>query len=253
MALVFLRQPVFALAVYLHAMTFVFLGMFVASSAGEILFNKEEADILLHRPVTSRGDAVGKNPRAGRGVALAGRGHSIWSACSSGLARRATGDFPMVHLFSTALEALFCTGCVVLVYQLCLRWFGRERLEGLMTTAQVLVSVAAVMSGQILPRLVFRLDHVLNVGESSWWIGLLPPAWFAGLDDALAGSAHAQFLAAGRAGGDGHRRWCCGSPSANWRASYETGLQALNETVSTAGQKAEPPPLAGPAGQRAAA
>ena len=54
MALLFLQQPVFALAVYLHAMTFVFLGMFVASSAGEMLFNKEEADILLHRPVTPR-------------------------------------------------------------------------------------------------------------------------------------------------------------------------------------------------------
>ena len=52
MALFFLRQPVFALAIYLHAMTFVFLGMFVAASAGEILFNKEEADILLHRPVS---------------------------------------------------------------------------------------------------------------------------------------------------------------------------------------------------------
>ena len=53
-ALMFLRQPVFALSVYLHAMTLMFLGMFVASSAGEVLFNKEEADILMHRPVTPR-------------------------------------------------------------------------------------------------------------------------------------------------------------------------------------------------------
>ena len=90
---------------------------------------------------------------------------------------------------ATILEALFCTGCVILVYQLCLRWFGRERLEGLITMAQVLISVAAVVSGQILPRLVFRFDHVLDVSESSWWIFLLPPAWFAGLDDAFAGSS----------------------------------------------------------------
>ena len=53
-ALFFLQQPVFALSVYLHAMTLVFLGMFVAASAGEVLFNKDEADILMHRPVTSR-------------------------------------------------------------------------------------------------------------------------------------------------------------------------------------------------------
>src|ERR1043165_3071663 len=46
-ALPFLNQPVFALSVYLHAMTLVFLGMFVAASAGEVLFNKEEADILM--------------------------------------------------------------------------------------------------------------------------------------------------------------------------------------------------------------
>ena len=52
MALFLVGQSVFALAVYLHAMTFVFLGMFIASSAGEILFNKMEADILLHRPVS---------------------------------------------------------------------------------------------------------------------------------------------------------------------------------------------------------
>ena len=53
-AFTFRREPVFALAAYLHGMTLVFVGLTVASSAGEVLFNKEEADILLHRPVTSR-------------------------------------------------------------------------------------------------------------------------------------------------------------------------------------------------------
>src|SRR5258708_354361 len=54
MALFFRGQPIFTLSIYLHGMTLVFLGMFVASSAGEVLFNKEEGDILLHRPVTPR-------------------------------------------------------------------------------------------------------------------------------------------------------------------------------------------------------
>ena len=54
LALVFLRQSVFALSLYLHAMTLIFLGMFIAASAGEILFNQSEADILLHRPVEPR-------------------------------------------------------------------------------------------------------------------------------------------------------------------------------------------------------
>src|SRR5437763_1218838 len=53
-ALSFIRQPVFAVSLFTHGMTLIFLGMFVATSAGEVLFNKEEADILLHRPVTPR-------------------------------------------------------------------------------------------------------------------------------------------------------------------------------------------------------
>ena len=53
-ALFFKGQPVFGLSLYLHGLTLVFLGMFVAASAGEVLFNKEEGDILMHRPVTPR-------------------------------------------------------------------------------------------------------------------------------------------------------------------------------------------------------
>ena len=230
MAFFFFKQPVFAMATYLHAMTFMFLGMFVASSAGEILFNKEEADILLHRPVSPKTMLWAKVRVL---VEI-----SLWLAGAINLAGLVAGClsggnwvFPIIHVFSTILEALFCTGCVILVYQLCLRWFGRERLEGLITMAQVLISVAAVVSGQILPRLVFRFDHVLDVSESSWWIFLLPPAWFAGLDDAFAGSSlPASWLLALLA--------VVFTATVTWLAfdkladGYETGLQTLNETVS---------------------
>jgi len=230
MALACLRQPVFALAVFLHAMTFVFLGMFVAASAGEILFNREESDILMHRPVTPRAMLWAKI-RVLVEVSLWLAGAFNLVGLFVGFGSAGNWRFPLIHIFSTTLEALFCTGCVVLVYQLCLRWFGRERLDGLMTAAQVFVTIAAVLAGQILPRLVFQFGHVLDVGESSWWIGLLPPAWFAGLDDAVAGSSQTTswllavpalvvtavvlWIAFGRLAGD-----------------YETGLQALNETIS---------------------
>jgi ABC-2 type transport system permease protein len=230
-ALFFLRQPVFALAVYLHSMTFVFLGMFVASSAGEILFNKEEADILLHRPVSAR-DLLWSKIRVLIEVSLWLAGAFNIVGCFAGLAASDGGPlFPLVHVISTALEAVFCTGCVVLVYQVCLRWFGRERLEGLMTTAQVLVAVASVLAGQILPRVVLKIGGVVRFSAKSWWIGILPPAWFAGIDDALAGSyAKTSWLLAGFA--------VAATALVLWFAfgrlarDYESGLQALGETVS---------------------
>lgn len=231
LALAFIGQPVFALSVYLHAMTFVFLGMFVASSAGEILFNPEEADILLHRPIEPRALLWAK-VRVLVEV-------SLWMAAAFNLvgffvgmqARDGGWLFLVAHVVSTSLEAVFCTSCVVMVYQLCLRWFGRERLEGLMTTAQVLISVGAVLSGQILPQFVMRFDKVGHLNEPSWWIVFLPPAWFAGFDDALAGSGSGRswLLALVGLAATALVAWISLGKLAR---DYHAGLQSLNETVS---------------------
>ena len=185
--LMFPGQPVFSLALYLHGMTLAFLGMTVASSAGEMLFNKEEADILLHRPVTP-----GALLRAKIGVLVK---VSLWLAFAFNLVGFFAGIgaveggwmFPVAHIISTSLQALFCTGFVVLGYELCLRWFGRERLENLMTTVQVIVAVMAVGAGQIVPRLLNRHGWNFTFSRESWWTALLPPAWFAGLDQVLCG------------------------------------------------------------------
>jgi ABC-2 type transport system permease protein len=229
--LAFMRQPIFSFAVYLHAMTFVFLGMFVAASAGEVLFNKEEADILLHRPVPPRALLWSKISVLVQ-VSLWIAGAFNLAGFFAGVASRQGGWlFLPAHALSTTLEALFCTGCVVMVYQLCLRWFGRERLEGLMTTAQVLIAVAAVLSGQLLPQLILRFDGQIGTAMKSWWIGLLPPAWFAGFDDALAGSgaAHSWVLAALGLAATAAVLWIAFGKLAR---DYETGLQMLGETVS---------------------
>ncbi len=225
------HQPLFALSVYLHALTFVFLGMFVAASAGEILFNKEEADILLHRPIAPR-TMLWAKIRVLIEV-------SLWLAGALNLAGFVVGSYTPdggwlyapAHAVSTVAEALFCTSCVVLVYQLCLRWAGRERLDGLMTTAQVLMAVVAVVGGQVVPRVMFRLEGVVMFTSKSWWVALLPPAWFAGLDDALAGThaANSWLLAAIALAGTVIVVWLAFGKLAG---GYEHGLQAIGETVS---------------------
>ncbi len=225
-----MQQPIFALSIYLHAMTFAFLGMFVAASAGEILFNKEEADILLHRPIDPK-TMLWSKIRVLVEISLWIAGAFNLVGFFAGLGSPDGGwRFPIVHAISIVFEALFCTGCIVLIYQLCLRWFGRERLESMMTLTQILVSVGLVVSAQILPRVVFRMGRTLTASESSWWIGLIPPAWFAGFDDALAGSG-------------APISWIFGAIAiivtcaVLWLAfgklahNYESGLQMMNETA----------------------
>jgi hypothetical protein len=149
-----------------------------------------------------------------------------------GLSARDGGwAFPLVHAASTCLEALFCTGCVVLTYQVCLRWFGRERLDGLMTTTQVIVSIAAVVAGQVVPRMIGGFGGKMSVAVISWWVGLLPPAWFAGLDNAIAGSGarSSWVLAALGLAATLVVLWLAFGTLAR---DYGAGLQTLNEMSS---------------------
>ncbi|MGC4016890.1 MAG: hypothetical protein QM755_20605 [Luteolibacter sp.] len=180
----FLRgQGTFTLSLYLHGMTFVFLGMFIAASSGEILFNKEESEILLHRPVEPR---VLLWAKVSVMVQV-----SLWLAAAFNLPSLIAAFitqplFGVVHMLSTAMTAILCASGVVLIYQLCLRWFGRERLENLMTLSQIVMAIGVVLAGQVVPQLI-RLDRIPGEQTIHGWMWLLPPAWFAGFDEALSG------------------------------------------------------------------
>jgi hypothetical protein len=219
-----------SVALYLHALTLVFLGMFIASSSGEVLFNKEEADILLSRPVTA---AALLRAKVRVLVEV-----SLWIAMSFNLlgflagVRAADGSwlFVPVHALSTVLSAVFCTSGVVLLYQLCLAWFGRERLDNLMTASQVLVTVGAVAASQAIPYIMPLLTESRSLA-GGWWVPLLPPAWFAGFDDALAGSRDPRsWLLAGM--GVAATVGLAWAALVRLAASYGEGMQALGETRS---------------------
>lgn len=230
-ALAFVGQPIFGLSIYLHAMTFMFLGMFVGSSAGEVLFNKEEADILMHRPIEPRALLWAKiSVMVQVSLCLAGAFNLVGFFVGVS-AKDGSWFFPLIHATSTVLQALFCTGSVVVLYQLCLRWFGRERLDGLMTTAQVLMMIAFVAGSQMLPRMMGHVGDLAKFNLHTWWIAVLPPAWFAGFDDALTGSGTRGSWALAGFG-------LIATVGVLWLAfgklarDYEAGLQLLNETSS---------------------
>ncbi|HVX37965.1 MAG TPA: hypothetical protein VHB25_00230 [Gemmatimonadaceae bacterium] len=225
--------PLFTLAVYLHAMTFVLVGLFVAASAGEVLFNAEEADILLHRPVDARALLRAK-------VAVLLR-VSLWTAVAFNVVGLGIGAFGPhgswmflpAHLVSLAVTSIFCAGAIVLTYQLCLRWFGRERLDGLMTTMQIAVSMLLILGSQLLPQLLSRAGDSVGTLVLPWWVRLLPPAWFAGMDDVLTGGAQpgSWVLAAIGVVVTGLVTWLAFEKLAG---DYEEGLQRLNEHAARA-------------------
>ncbi len=177
----------FIFASSLHGFTFMFASLTLASNAGTMLFIKEEAEILLHRPVTPQQllrakchVLAGYSLLLALALNLAGFVTGLWS-------KGATWRFIPAHLFSTTLLMVFSAASIVLVYNACLKWFGRERLDNMIATLQSFLAIFMIVSGQIMPRLLHpemlkHLDHV------SGWLLALPPMWFGALDALIGGT-----------------------------------------------------------------
>lgn len=240
LSLTLLGQPLFSLSIYLHGASLFFVGMFVASSAGEVLFNQEEAEILLHRPVAPSAMLWAKVS-----VLLQ---VSLWLSLAFNLAGLLGGSlggsgsllFAPAHVVSSVISALFCTSGVVLVYQLCLRWFGRERLDGLMTFAQVVMTLVLVMGSQLAPRLMNYLPGEIQLSAKTWWLAALPPAWFAALDETLIGRGHPTMWALAAIGVSATAA-VMALAFGKLAGSYESGLQTMSEAGARRPAKAGQP------------
>lgn len=232
-----LHGSVYVLSLYLHGMTTMVVGMFIVMTAGEALFNKDESEILMHRPVSSRILLTSKiSVLVVVSLWIAGAFNLVGFVVGVAFSPDGSWLWPVAHALSTTLEACFCVSCVVLLYQLCMKWFGRERLDNLMTTVQVLMGVIFFAGSQIIPRLMQRSPDSITTVAHVWWISLLPPAWFAGIDDAIAGSG-----ATGSWGTAGAGMFA--TVLVAWLAfvkladTYETGLQVIGETTSKPNQR----------------
>ncbi len=242
MALMFIGQPVFNLSIYLHGASLFFVGMFVATSAGEVLFNEQEAEIMLHRPVSPRAMLWAKIS-----VLLE---VSLWLTLAFNLVGLLVGTFTKngsllyapAHAFSSTCSALFCTSGVVLVYQLCLRWFGRDRLDGLMTFMQVLMTLVLVLGSQIAPRMIEWLPGKIQLTAQTWWLALVPPAWFAALDETLMGRGNPTMWTLAAVGVFATAAVIT-LAFGKLAGSYESGLQTLGESKSRNPEKTGRPRL----------
>lgn len=231
----------FVFASVLHACTFMFASLTLASSAGTMLFVKEEAEILLHRPVTPQQMLRAKcSVLAGFALLLALALNLI--GLFVGLSKQgATWRFIPAHLFSTALLMLFSTACIILMYNVCLKWFGRDRLDNLLASLQSLLTIVMILGGQILPR-VLTGDVVgrLNTGTNGWMLAL-PPAWFGAIDALIGGTTlnpATLWLPAGiGVGATVLTAWLALEKLGD---AYGQGLMSLNEATGTVKDSGRP-------------
>ena len=222
----------FVFASVLHAYTLMFASLSLASNAGTMLFMKEEAEILLHRPVSA-----GQLLRAKIAVLVAFALLLAFALNAAGMiaglwSKGATPRFIPAHLVSTMLLMVFSSACIVMVYNLCLKWMGRERLDNMLALLQSLLAMVMVVGGQILPRALGMRD-LTSIDQFSPWALALPPVWFGALDAVVAGTGSSARLWSVAAVGVGATLLLSWLAFGVLSSAYGKGLMALNELASS--------------------
>jgi ABC-2 type transport system permease protein len=201
MGVIALGHPdVFTFATLVHGGTLLMALSITGVIAGDVLFNREEAEVIGFRPVPPGQLLMAKAINLAAVAALFGL---VFNLAPSLLGLQATGArpwFPLAHVAVSVLVATFAAAVQVFLYGLLARWVSRERLERAAAVAQGVLSVGMILAWQIMPRLTERVGG-LHLADALPGLGLAPPAWFGALEALLAGAGDARALAVPAAAG----------------------------------------------------
>ena len=185
-------------SIALHTLTLFTVGMSAVIESNDVLFDQQEDEILMHRPIPPATLLAAKaGALVGFTSLLAGALNAV-PTFTLLLARDARPWIPLVHVVSTALLVIFACAAVVCSYGLILRFFGREKFESLAVVAQVGMTLLFVASAQVVPQILERIGPE-RLDEIAHYLLFSPPAWFSAIDASLAGGEQgiATLLAAG--------------------------------------------------------
>lgn len=181
-----IQLDVFTYTVILHSMTFLVVGMALTAESGDILFNVNESDVLVHRPIHPRTLLLAKSLNLIAFALVLALALNLFPMFFGLAAKGAQLWFPVVHLISVVLLCVFCAALVVCTYGLVIKFLDREKFDNFAAWSQVGMSIIFIAGYQIVPRLLQRFEG-LTFRPYARYLVALPPAWFAGIDSLAAG------------------------------------------------------------------
>lgn len=179
-----LTKDVFLGSFTIHLMTFFVVGTAAMSEASDVLFNSSENEVLGHKPIQPVTLVVAKALTILVFTLLIAAAINLAPTIALAFMHGARPIAPLVHVGSVLLSNLFASSAVVCLYGLIARLLGRERLQRVVTWAQIGSTVFLAAGFQLVPRLLSGRGGVDLAGllHGSWLVWLVPPCWFAGLD-----------------------------------------------------------------------
>src|SRR5258707_6158318 len=131
------QLDVFTFSILVHSMTFFVVGMAVTSESGDILFNANESDVLVHRPIHPRTLLLAKSINLIAFTLILAVALNVFPAFFGLSARGALPWFPIVHLVSMIFLCVFCAAAVVCTYGLVIKFLDREKFDNFAAWSQV--------------------------------------------------------------------------------------------------------------------
>ena len=185
--LAFVHPDAFTFSLVIGSATFMMTGMTLVAESSTLLFDPHDQDILGHRPIHPRTLLAARSLSLivlslvlGLALNLVPMVTGLWS-------RGARPWFPLAHLVTLVVMAVFTSGVVVFAYAVLSRLVSRRAFDSIASWTQVAISVVLIVSYQLVPRLMDRLQG-FHVEAAHPALLLLPPTWFASLSMVLMGA-----------------------------------------------------------------
>src|SRR5208337_480498 len=149
---------------------------------GLVVISPDDFLILAHRPISSRTFFAVKCSNLLVYTLLLDFSLTLVPALVGWTFPDAPWQFPVVYLAVAALAGVFVAAVVAALYGLLLQRVNYERFKDLLAYCQILFSCVVFLGYQLFPRLVGRVRD-FRVEDTPWLATVLPPAWFASLNE----------------------------------------------------------------------
>jgi hypothetical protein len=165
-------------------MTLFVVGTAAMGEASDVLFSTSENEVLGHKPILPATLVTAKAISISAFTLLLAGALNLGPTIALCFVDRARAAAPFAHVASVLLSTVFASASVVCLYGFIARLLGRERLQRVITWAQVASTVFLAVGFQIVPRLLdarsgFDIAGLLHGSLLVWFV---PPCWFAGFD-----------------------------------------------------------------------
>jgi hypothetical protein len=185
--LAFIHPDVFSYSLLIWSFTFLMAGMTMVAESSTLLFDPRENDILGHRPIHPRTLLLAKSLGLVLLALMLGLAVNLVPMFTGLAANGARPWFPLAHLVSLLLLVVFSAAVVVFVYGLMARFVSRRTFDAIASWSQVGVTVVLIITYQLVPRLMDRMQG-FRLDAAHPLLLVLPPTWFAALTQLMMGT-----------------------------------------------------------------